>query len=127
MCKPDLDIYNQTDPGFVSWRTTIYALSKCDHTYMKISGGFSEMSNSLKQRPADEIFMAIHPWLLVLLATFGASRMMFGSDWPVCTVGLDDAWKKWHAVVERMCFMGSLGEEDKKMLFAGTAEKAYRI
>jgi L-rhamnono-1,4-lactonase len=127
MCKPDLEIYNPADPRVRAWRTAIYALSKCSHTYVKISGAFSEMSDSLKRRSADDIFEAIHPWLGVVLATFGPDRLMFGSDWPVCQVGVDDAWTKWREVVERMCYMASLGKEGRAMVFGGTAAVAYGI
>jgi L-rhamnono-1,4-lactonase len=147
MCKPDLTIYNLGDRNFIAWRTAMYALSKCDKTYMKVSGGFPEMTESLRRRSPEDIFEAVHPWLGVVLATFGPSRMIFASDWPVCTVGVDDedetskgddnededeepeygAWGKWKAVVDRMCYMASLGEEDRALLFGGTALKAYGI
>lgn len=127
LCKPDLEIYNQADRNFIAWRTAMYAVSKCDKTYMKLSGGFSEMSQSLRQRPADEIFEAIYPWLGVVLATFGPARIMFGSDWPVCTVGVEGSWGKWRDVVERMCYMASLSDEDRAMIFGGTAREAYGL
>lgn len=156
MCKPDLTIYNMADRSFIAWRTAMYALSKCPNTFMKMSGAFSEMTVALRRRSPEDVFEAVHPWLGVVLATFGPSRIMFGSDWPVCTVGIDDeeekpaaegeggeeedeeeeeeeggrrmgAWGRWRAVVERMCYMASLSDEDRKMLFGGTALKAYGI
>ncbi|RYP56602.1 hypothetical protein DL771_011723 [Monosporascus sp. 5C6A] len=130
MCKPDLEIYNvQTSPSFIAWRTAMFTLSKCSRTYMKLSGGFSEMSESLRRRPAEDVFDAITPWLSVLLAAFGPSRLMFASDWPVCTVGAPDgeAWPKWRAVVDRLCYMMSYGDEERRMIWAGTAAKAYGI
>jgi L-rhamnono-1,4-lactonase len=103
--KPDLAIINQTDPSFRLWRDTIFTLSQCKQTYIKLSGAFSEMPHSLAQRDAEDIFMALYPWLAILLAAFGPSRIMFGSDWPPCTVGLGDgAWLKWQKVVARMCY-----------------------
>ncbi|KAK1543393.1 amidohydrolase [Colletotrichum paranaense] len=127
LCKPDLGIINTTDPSFVHWRTAIYALSKCSNTYMKLSGGFSEMPDSLKKQDPNAIFEAIFPWLGVVLATFGTRRTMFGSDWPVCTVGVDEAWRKWKLLVERTCYMATLEPEDQAALFGGTAIKAYGI
>ncbi|KAI1092593.1 amidohydrolase [Rostrohypoxylon terebratum] len=129
MCKPDLSIYNvQTSPSFIAWRTTIFTLSKCSKTYMKLSGGFPEMPDSLKQRSAEDIFDAISPWLSVVLAAFGASRIMFASDWPVCTIGVgDDAWQKWKKIIERLCWMASFEDEEKRMIWGGTALKAYGI
>ncbi|KAL7623274.1 L-rhamnono-gamma-lactonase [Parahypoxylon ruwenzoriense] len=129
MCKPDLSIYNvQTSPSFIAWRTAMFTLSKCNKTYMKLSGGFPEMPDSLKQRSPEDIFDAISPWLSVLLAAFGASRIMFASDWPVCTVGVGDgAWAKWKKIVDRLCWMASFEEEDMRMIWGGTALKAYSI
>jgi L-rhamnono-1,4-lactonase len=123
------------------------------------------MPNSLRKQTPSEIFQALFPWLGVVLATFGASKMMFGSDWPVCKMGYetiealgkgkkeagdkeaneeaneeaeggkedagedgeDDSWAKWKAVVDKTCWMASLEEGDMKMLYGGTAAKAYGI
>ncbi|KAI1112291.1 hypothetical protein F5Y14DRAFT_422200 [Nemania sp. NC0429] len=129
LCKPDLEVYNvHTSLTFAAWRTAMFTLSKCSHTYIKLSGGFSEMPDSLRQRPAEEIFEAIMPWLSVTVATFGADRIMFASDWPVCTVGVGEgAWEKWKKIVERLCWMASFDDAQKRMIWGGTALKAYRI
>ncbi|KAF4972172.1 hypothetical protein FSARC_1202 [Fusarium sarcochroum] len=128
LCKPDFSIYNLTsDPGFHAWRTAIYALSKVPNIYMKLSGGFSEMPDSLRKQDPNHIFEATLGWLGIVLATFGPSRIMYGSDWPVCTVGVENAWPKWRSVVERMCWMATLGDEERAMIFGGTAKKAYKL
>lgn len=128
MCKPDLTVYNVlTDTNYIAWRTAMFTLSKSSKTYMKLSGGFPEMTESLKSQSAEDIFMAISPWLSVVLAAFGPSRIMFASDWPVCTVGVDGAWSKWQKIVERLCYMASLSDEDKKMIWGGTAIEAYGL
>ncbi|KAG9246765.1 hypothetical protein BJ878DRAFT_478004 [Calycina marina] len=127
ICKPDLSVYNQTDPAFVAWRTAIFKLSKFNKIYMKLSGCFSEMPDQLKAGTVDDIFDALQPYLVVILATFGPFRIMFGSDWPVCTVGVDNAWKKWRAVVQRFCDVASLDQEQRIMIWSGTAIKAYNL
>lgn len=134
-CKPNLEIIRTADPSFIAWRSAMFTLAKCDSVYMKLSGFFSEMPAALRSRSPEEIFEAVQPWLAVVLAAFGPSRIMFASDWPVCTVGVDEAaddnklgaWKKWRAIVERLCDMASLPEEDQKMIWAGTAVKAYSL
>lgn len=99
------------------------------------------MSDSLKNSTADAIFESISPWLAVVVAAFGPSRILFGSDWPVCTIGVemspsptvsaeDDnggAWDKWRKVVERLCYMSSFSEEEIRDIFFGTAKRAYNI
>lgn len=107
----------------------MFTLSRCSRTYMKLSGAFAEMPERLLEgRSADEIVALLYPWLAVILAAFGPSRIMFASDWPVCTVGGgEDAWERWRRVVERMCYMASLSEEDQEMIWSGTAKRAYGI
>ncbi|OTA06333.1 hypothetical protein A9Z42_0070820 [Trichoderma parareesei] len=111
---------------------------------MKLSGAFAEMTPALRsQRDPSHLFQSLLPWLGVVLATFGPRRLMFASDWPVCTVGLetkkkkdaaeddgqdeDEAWPKWREVVEKMCWMATLSDEDRAMIFGGTAKEAYRL
>lgn len=144
LCKPDLTTLHPADPAFISWRTAIYTLSKADNVYMKLSGAFSEMSDALRRQPANDIFESIMPWLAVVVAAFGPDRLMFGSDWPVSTIGVDKdgsgeggengdagaeegAWEKWRKVVDRLCFMSSFSDEEKALVFARTARRAYKL
>ncbi|KAG5921089.1 hypothetical protein E4U61_007163 [Claviceps capensis] len=130
LCKPDLTIYNITsDPSFHAWRTAMYTLSKARNTYMKLSGCFSSLPASLREQPVSHIFQSTLGWLGIVLATFGAERIMYGSDWPRCTLeGMgDEAWPKWREVVEKMCWMATLGDEERAMIFGGTAKKAYGL
>lgn len=125
----DLTVYNVTsDPSFAAWRTAMYALSKASRTYVKLSGALAEMSDTLRAQPAPLMLQSLLPWFGVLLATFGPSRLLFGSDWPVCTAGGlgDDAWPKWRDVVERMCWMATL-DDARAMIFGGTAKQAYGL
>ncbi len=117
----------------------MYSLSSLPKTYMKLSGLFSELPEHLRARvrsasisPLD-LFMDLHSWMSVILATFGPSRIMFGSDWPVCTAGDNgedespSTWRQWYNFVDKTCHMGSLEEEDRAMIFAGTAAKVYGL
>ena len=55
-------------------------LAKADNVFCKLSGMVTEANwNSWKQ----EDFV---PYMETLLAIFGPNRLIFGSDWPVCTV-----------------------------------------
>lgn len=112
----------------INRRSAMFTLGKCRRTYMKLSGLFEEMSDSLKTQSAEQIFSAILPWLAVVIAAFGPERIMFGSNWPVCTVGVgEEAWKKWHKIVDMMCDMAGLSQEDQTMVWSGTAKKAYNL
>ncbi|CAN8106426.1 unnamed protein product [Discula destructiva] len=142
LCKPDLTSLTPSsdpshipsDPSFIAWRTAIYTLSKADNVYMKLSGLLSEMTPELANAHPNTIFDAITPWLSPIVAAFGPSRLMFGSDWPVCTVGVDDeggepgaAWDKWRLVVERLCLASGFDEEETRMVFCGTGKRAYNV
>ena len=127
LCKPNLAVYNQTDPSFVAWRTAVFTLSKCNNTFIKLSGCLSQLPESVKNAAIDDIVMALQPYLVIILASFGSSRIIFGSDWPMCTAGVNDGWSKWKQVVERFCDLASLSQEDQIMLWSGSAIRAYRI
>lgn len=131
LCKPDLSLYNtHTDPSFQAWRTALYSLSKHNRVYMKLSGCFSEMPASLIEQSEDtsHVFQSIVDWLGVVLATFGAERIMFGSDWPVCTVGVgEEAWTRWKDIVDKTCWMASLDDVQRAMIYGGTAKQAYKL
>ena len=100
---------------------------------MKLSGGFSEMSDNLKQASPTQIFQGIMPWLTSILASFGPGKTMFGSDWPVCTVGMEgegkaeSAWGKWRDVVEKICYMASMDRQAQEWLWYRSAMEAYGI
>jgi predicted TIM-barrel fold metal-dependent hydrolase len=66
----------------------MFKLSKCSKTFIKLSGCFSEMPASLKTAPVDEIFLALQPYLVVILTAFGPFRIIFGTDWPVILTSL---------------------------------------
>jgi L-rhamnono-1,4-lactonase len=92
------------------------------------------MSETLRRQPANDIFESIMPWLAIVVAAFGPERLMFGSDWPVSTIGVDGeegeddgAWEKWRKIVDRLCFMSSFSDDDKAQVFARTARRAYKL
>lgn len=60
------------------WQKDIEALSKHQNVYCKISGMLTE-ADWTKWKTED-----FTPYLDVIFNAFGANRIMFGSDWPVC-------------------------------------------
>ena len=57
------------------------------------------------------------------LDAFGPDRVMFGGDWPVCT--LATTYKEWVAALKEI--VKERKEEEQKKLFAGNAEKFYAL
>jgi L-fuconolactonase len=62
------------------WSEHIRSLAKNRNVYCKVSGMVTE-ADWKNWKPDD-----FKPYLDVLFETFGADRLMFGSDWPVCLV-----------------------------------------
>jgi len=60
-------------------------LSHLSPIYLKLSGFLTELTTSPLSSP--ETFALILPYFKAALDCFGARRIMFGSDWPVCGVG----------------------------------------
>ena len=63
-----------------AWKKDMQELAKADNVFCKLSGMVTEANwNNWKQ----EDFV---PYMETLLEIFGPNRLLFGSDWPVCTV-----------------------------------------
>ena len=62
------------------WKKDMQKLAREDNVLCKLSGMVTEANwNSWKQ----EDFI---PYMEIMLEAFGPNRLLFGSDWPVCTV-----------------------------------------
>lgn len=65
------------------WKKDITELAKHENVFCKISGLVTE-ADWQNWKLADFI-----PYIEVAFETFGAKRLMFGSDWPVCLLAAD--------------------------------------
>ena len=68
------------DGYYDEWAVLMKELAKQENVYCKLSGMITEADYKLwtpKQ---------ITPYMDLVLDAFGAKRLMFGSDWPVCLV-----------------------------------------
>ncbi len=125
LCKPAFD-----EPGaaFERWCSAITAMSRLSKTYMKLSGAFSELPERLSN--VQEIAGALGPWLMHLFENFGAKRIMFGSDWPVCNVQGprgEDSWTVWKDIAMSWSADSryALSLDDVDWLWYETARGAY--
>lgn len=99
------------------WREGMEALAEHPHTYCKLSGMVTEADwNSW--RPSD-----ITPYIDVAFDTFGANRLLFGSDWPVCTVAAD--YETVFNLIEDYIQPFSLKEQ--AMIMGRNAKLAYKL
>jgi predicted TIM-barrel fold metal-dependent hydrolase len=98
------------------WREGIDALAALGaNVTCKLSG----LAMPLGSMQAD----ALRPWLEHAIDTFGAERCMFASNFPVDSAAgsFDDLYTTFDTVT------GGLDEPSRDALFAGTAERVYRL
>jgi L-fuconolactonase len=67
------------------WKEDLQQLATFPNVFCKLSGMVTE-TNWKQWRPVD-----FRPYLDVVFEAFGATRLMIGSDWPVCTVSAEYA------------------------------------
>ena len=136
LCKPNLRLStNDAVEGhkdFTTWREYIQTMASHKCTYMKLSGTFSELPGQDELHPTgiDTLVEQTKPWVDVVFAAFGSSRILFGSDWPVCNVGgpgIQNSWNRWYELVEAILTSQNLTREEKIRIYSGTAVEAYNI
>jgi len=62
------------------WKKDMQELAKADNVFCKLSGMVTE-ANWYSWEQEDFL-----PYMEIILKAFGPDRLLFGSDWPVCTV-----------------------------------------
>jgi L-fuconolactonase len=98
------------------WAEAIRALAAQPNTVCKLSGLVTEAAPGAPPQ-------AFAPYADVILSAFGAERIMFGSDWPVCLLASDYA-----SVVELAhSLLTGLSDAERMTVFALTAARAYGI
>jgi L-fuconolactonase len=107
--KPVID-----DAAFQHWAAGMRALAQQTALHCKLSGLLTELPRG---RGAGELW----PYVEVLLAAFGPSRLIWGSDWPVLTLAADYA--QWHGLARS--WLAHLGAEDLARVFGGNAMALY--
>jgi len=108
----------QIREGVISpWRENITELARRENVFCKLSGLVTEAS-SQSWTEAD-----LDPYLQIVLAAFGAKRIMFGSDWPVMLLG--SSYKRWVDIVRRG--ISQLSEYEQEQILGRTATEVYRL
>jgi L-fuconolactonase len=99
------------------WRQKVRELAKRPNVYCKISGIVTEAEWG-KWTPEQLL-----PYIETVIEAFGANRLMFGSDWPVCL--LATSYKHWVELVENA--LTSLSVSERQRIWGGTAREAYSL
>ncbi len=100
-----------------AWHDGLVRLAAHPNVICKLSGLVTEADH--RSWTATELA----PALDMALAAFGADRLMFGSDWPVCLLAAQ--YSTVHDVI--MAWAGQLSEDEHAGIFGGTAVRAYRL
>nr|WSX73674.1 amidohydrolase family protein [Streptomyces sp. NBC_00899]WSX80263.1 amidohydrolase family protein [Streptomyces sp. NBC_00899] len=101
--------------GWEPWAAQIAALAALPNVTCKLSGLVTEATWS-GWEPADLLPYARH-----VLDVFGPSRVLFGSDWPVCTLAA--SYGEVLALAEAAS--ADLSPSDRSSLFGETASRVY--
>jgi L-fuconolactonase len=110
--KPDL-----CGGSVTRWKEDIRRLASAGDVVCKLSGLVTE---------ADHVHWTredLQPWVDAALDVFGTDRLLFGSDWPVCT--LASSYQRWVKAALH-CFSG-LGVKDRDAIFRSNALQVYGI
>jgi len=108
--KPDI-AHGELDP----WRAQIAALGALPNVAAKLSGLVTETDTWTVDR--------LRPYADVLFDAFGAERIMFGSDWPVCLLAA--SYDEWVAAAGELT--SGLSDSERAAVFGGTAAHWYRL
>ncbi|MFF3303715.1 amidohydrolase family protein [Streptomyces sp. NPDC002908] len=99
------------------WADGLRALAALPNTVCKLSGLVTEAD------PRSWTVEALRPYADTVIEAFGAGRLMFGSDWPVCRLAAGYA----EVLDVARELTGRLGEDEQRSVFAGTAQRVYGL
>jgi L-fuconolactonase len=97
------------------WQDDISILAGFPNVYCKVSGMVTEADwQNWKQED-------FKPYLDIIFKAFGPERLMFGSDWPVCTMA--GKYKQVFGLVDN--YLAEQSPEVKEAIFGENARKVY--
>jgi len=103
--------------AFKPWSQDIQRLAALPNIVCKVSGAATKADwNAWKAEQ-------LKPYIAHVLATFGFERVLFGSDWPVCTLAC--SLRRWLEVLSELTSGCSRAERER--LFSLNARKVYRL
>lgn len=102
--------------GFAAWKQPMLQIGRRPNVTVKLSG-----------LPAygagDWTLEDLKPYFDHVVESFGFGRMVWGSDWPVCTLG--GGLSTWLGATHAL--LSGVSEEDKARVFSGNARRIWRL
>lgn len=114
--KPQIRDAMAGKDAFSAWADGMTRLARQTSGCCKFSGLVTEAADGWSNED-------LRPFSDHVLSQFGADRVMWGSDWPVCR--LQAEYDRWHATALRLT--DHLSDADRAMVFGGTAARFYRL
>jgi len=99
------------------WRDHITELARRPNVVAKISGVVAYAD------PETWIADTLRPWVEHTISSFGWDRVVWGSDWPVCTLG--GGLMAWVAATHAL--IDGASAEEKQKLLAGNARRIWSL
>jgi L-fuconolactonase len=119
----NVEVRPRPDPA---WAAAFTALARLPNTACKLSGIFSVPAPAGEpgsRRDEGDSVMHLRPYLDLALDSFGPDRLMFGSDWPVSTLGASYT----DVVTAAVTLTSSLTGSERAAILGGTARTVYQI
>lgn len=98
------------------WAEDMAALAHETNAWCKLSGLVTEAA-------PDWTIEDLRPYVDHLLNTFGPSRLIWGSDWPVCT--LASSFERWLETTDLL--LSQLSSSERDAVMGGNAARAYNL
>lgn len=107
---------NIADADFSDWAAQTTALAAQANVRCKLSGLVTEAGS-------DWSVERLRPYTDHLLESFGPTRLMFGSDWPVCLLAAE--YERWFEAAHALT--SGLTTTERNAVFGGTAADFYGL
>lgn len=96
------------------WAKDMSAIARDTSTFCKLSGLLTEAGDNWTVKE-------LRPYVDHLLEAFGPERLIWGSDWPVCTLAC--SYEDWVRLTGEL--LKDLSEDEKQAVLGGNAERVY--
>lgn len=100
-----------------AWTKDIMQAAMHENVYCKISGMVTEAE--WKTWKKEDLL----PYIDVVIEAFGADKIMFGSDWPVCLVA--SSYHQWYSLLKE--YFSTFTKEEQEKFFGGNAIQFYNL
>jgi L-fuconolactonase len=114
--KPQVRDHHNAQNEFALWSEGIARIAQESGAHCKLSGIITEADTNWTV--AD-----LQPYAAHVLAAFGSTRVMWGSDWPVCR--LRGEYDTWLQAANQLC--AHLTPADRTNVFGRNAVRFYRL